>query len=177
LGLQKKEDLNNQIKHNLEHEKQHKAQQDQDLEIINTIIEKTKFEDIPDTLINSETRKMLEELKDNVARQGLKFEDYLNHLKKKESDLLLDFTPDAIKRVKTALAIRQIATNENISASHDEIHEEMDKTLKSYQMNPAFADQLKQIEENIHSEASHRYFSNVVTNRKVMEMLRKIMVK
>jgi trigger factor len=176
MGLKSTDDLKSHLRNNLKMEKQNKAKQKQDLEIVNQIIEKSKFDDLPDSLVNAEVEKMMAELKDNVMQQGLNFEDYLNHLKKKESDLKLDFTPDAIKRVKTGLAIRQIAVQENLSASEEEIHAEADRTLQTYQVNPMYAEQLQQIEKNIKSEASHRYFANVIVNRKVMELLRKTMV-
>ena len=177
LGLKKKEDLEKQIEQNVEHERSHELASKKDLEIINLLIEKNKYNELPDSLINDETHKMIEELKDNVKQQGLLFDDYLNHLKKKEDELRLDLTPDAIKRVKTALAIRQIAITENLSASHDEIHAEIDKTLAAYKLNPMYAEEMKHLEENVHSEAAHRYFANLVTNRKVMDHLRKTLIK
>lgn len=177
LGAPSKEELEKQIKHNLEHEKLHKDMDAKDLELLNALIDKTKFGDIPDVLLNSETHKMMEELKDNVARQGLEFTEYLNHLKKKESDLLLDFTPDALKRVKTSLIIRAVAEKENITTNEKEIDFERQRTLQSYQYNPAMAEQLKQIEANIKSEAAERYFSNVIVNRKTIEFLRQTMIE
>ncbi|OGF31326.1 trigger factor [Candidatus Falkowbacteria bacterium RIFOXYD2_FULL_35_9] len=177
LGVKTVIDLQNQIKHNLEHENQHKQEHGQDMDIVNAIIDKSEFGQLPEVLITDEARKMMEELKDNVAHQGLGFEDYLNHLKKKESDLLLDFTPDAIKRVKTALAIRQMAKDKNISATKDEIQQEKEITLASYKMNPAYAQHMAQLEQNMKSESAERYFGNVITNRKVMDMLRETMIE
>lgn len=177
LGAKSKEELEKQIKSNLEHEKLHKDMDAKDLELLNTLIEKTKFGEIPDVLVNSETHKMMEELKDNVARQGLEFTEYLNHLKKKETDLLLDFTPDALKRVKTSLIIRAVAEKEKIDTNDKEIEFERQRTLQSYQFNPAMAEQLKQIEANIKSEAATRYFANVIVNRKTMEFLRQAMIE
>ena len=60
-------------------------------ELLDKSIDQSKFEEIPDILVDSETKKMLEELEHNLTHQGLKFEDYLNHLKKTQADLLLDF--------------------------------------------------------------------------------------
>lgn len=177
MGLKTLDDLKSQIKNNLQQEKQQKAQDKKDLEMVNLILEKSKFEDLPDSLINQELQKMLEELKDNIAKQGLKFEDYLNHLKKKEADLKIDFTPDAIKRIKTSIAIRQIAVNENFSADEKDIDAEIEKTIASYKMNPMYAQNMEQLEKNIKSEGARRYFGNVIVNRKVMDFLRKTIIK
>lgn len=177
MGLKNKKDLYAHLRSNLKMEQENKAKQAQDIEIVSLLIEKTKFTDIPDVLVNSELEKMMAELKDNVMKQGLNFEDYLSHLKKTEADMKLDMTVDAIKRVKTALVIKDIAEAENIKANEKEILEEADRTLKSYQLNPAYAEHLETIEKNINSEQSHRYFGNVITNRKVMDLLRKTMIK
>ena len=91
-------------------------------------MEASTFAEIPDSLIDEETRKMMMELEENLSRQGLNITDYLSRLKKSEAELRLDFTNDAIKRVKTGLLIRKIAEQEKIEASHDEIHEEIDLT-------------------------------------------------
>lgn len=176
LGLKSADDLKLSIKHNLEHEQEHQARHKKDVEMVNLLLDKTGFGDIPDTLISDETYKMVEELKDNIAQQGLRFEDYLEHLKKQESDLRLDFAADALKRVKTALAIRTIAKQEHIEATDKEIDQERDLTLNSYKLNPAFATQMDHLEKNINSEGARRYFANVIVNRKVMDLLRKTMI-
>lgn len=172
MGLPSMEALKNQIKKNLQDEKQNKEKQKQELKIIEQLIEKSEFGEIPDVLVNEETHKMLHELEDNVTRQGLKFEDYLKHIKKTEKELMLDFTADALKRVKTALAIRAIAKKENISATDEEIKAEQEKTLASYKMHPQYQGQIDQLEKNIKSENARRYFENLIANRKVIEFLK-----
>jgi len=176
LGLKSKEELIDNLKHNIEHEKQHREQEAKDLEMMNLLIDKSKFGEIPDVLVTTESRKMIDELKENVARQGMVYEDYLEHLKKKESDLLLDFAADAIKRVKTTLIIRAVAQKENMLATDAEIEFERQQALQQYQMNPQFAAQLSQIEENIKSEGAKNHFANIITTRKVVNLLRKAMI-
>jgi len=172
LGIKSKDDLEKQIKQNLEHEKTHKDMDKKDLEMVSLLIDKTNFGELPDTLVNSEAHKMLEELKDNVAKQGLEFDAYLSHIKKTEGELKLDFAVDAVKRVKTSILIRKVADKEKIETNDQEIDFERDRTLQSYEMNPAMAAQLEQIKQNIMSADARRYFSNVIVNRKVMEHLR-----
>ncbi len=176
LGLKTVADLKSNLQHNLEHEKLHKEQETKDLEMLNLLIDKTKFEDLPEALITNETHKMMNELKGNVEHQGLNFTDYLNHLKKKEADLMLDFTPDAVKRVKTSIIIREVAKKENLMATLDEVKLERMNTLARYSMNPQLADRMKEIEENINHEDSTSHFEDIVTNHKVVDFLRKTMI-
>jgi len=172
MGMPTVEALKNQINKNIEDEKKAKAVQKQDFEIINQLIEKTTFEEIPDVLVDEETHKMLHELEDNVTRQGLDFQQYLNHLKKSEAEMRLEFSADALKRVKTALAIRSIAKKENLKATKQEIEAEQEKTLASYKLHPQYQNQLDQLEKNIKNENAVRYFENLIANRKVIEFLK-----
>ena len=177
LGLKSADDLRKNIESNIKLEKETKAKQAQEIEIIEKLIEKSKFEELPDILINQETHKMIHELEDNVARQGLKFEDYLAHMKKTEAEFRLDFVPDAIKRVQTGLLIRQIAKANNITATHEEVHEEMERTIASYKMHPAYAGQAADLEKNLHSDDAHHYFENLIANRKTMDMIKEKTIK
>jgi len=177
LGLKDFEALKKQILANIEREKQTKAEQKQELDIINALIEKSKFEDIPEVLVNQEAHKMVHELEDNIARQGMDFKHYLEHIKKTEADLKLDFVPDAIKRVKTALFMRAYAKQENIEATDKEVHEELDRTLAGYKLNPNYANEIARIEENLKTENAYHYFANLIVNRKTMRKLKEMLVK
>jgi trigger factor len=177
FGMKDFENLRKNISSNLKREKETRETQKQELEIIEKLIENCKFEEIPEVLITDETHKMFHELEDNILNQGMKMEDYLTHLKKTEAELRLDFVPDAIKRVKTALAIRSIAKKEKLEVTHDEIHEETDKIIASYKLNPAYADEVARMEQNLHSEETHRYITNIIMNRKTLAKLKELVVK
>lgn len=172
LGLKDLTGLKKTIGNNLRQEKELKEKQRIDLEIMEQMLEKSTFGEIPDVLIDQETHKMTHELEDNIAQQGMKFEDYLTHLKKTEGDLRLDFVPDAIKRVKTGLIIRALAKRENIQANDQEIGAERERTLASYKLHPAYGSDLDKLEKNLRSENATHYFANVIANRKTMEFLK-----
>lgn len=172
LGFKEFADLKKHVEANLRHEKEHKEEQRVELDLINELIEKSTFGEIPEVLINEETHKMFHELEDNVSREGLKFEDYLKHIKKTEGDLRIDFVPDAIKRVKTGLLIRHVAKVENIHADANEIDAEIERTLASYKFHPAYEGKLAELEKNMRSENARYYFGNMVANRKTLEFLK-----
>ena len=142
------------------------------------MLDKSSFGEIPDELIDDEAHKMVHELEDNMTRQGMKFDDYLTHLKKSEADLRLDFVPEAIKRVKTALLMRAIAKAEGITALSEEVNQEIERTLASYKLHPAYEGQIAELEQNIRSVNARRYFENVIVNRKTMLLIKdKILTK
>ena len=102
----------------------------------------------------------------------MNYEDYLKHIKKSESDLRLDFTPNAIKRVKTGLLIRAIAKKEEIKASEEEVNQEIERTIVTYKFNPQFADQIDELEKRMRTPEARQYFTNVITNRNTVEFLK-----
>ncbi|MDP1747482.1 MAG: trigger factor, partial [Bacteroidota bacterium] len=111
-------ELKKQMQDNLVHEAEHKEKHRLEDEILDEVIKISKFGEIPEILVNSETQKMVSELEENIKQQGLQFEDYLQHLKISRSNLLLEFAPQAVKRIKSALVIRVLAKEHNISVTN-----------------------------------------------------------
>ena len=177
FGLKNLEDLKKHLESNIKREKEMKEEQRFELELVEQLIEKSNFEELPDSLIEDEIHKMIHELEDNVARQGMKFEDYLSNIKKTEADLRLDFAADAIKRVKTGLAIRALAEKEALIADEKEIKDEIERSLASYKFHPQYEGKLTELEQNMRSENGKRYFSNIIRNRKAMALLKEKIVK
>lgn len=165
FGLKSAEELKSNIKKSLLAEKEQKETQASEAVMLDIIISKTKFGDIPESLIKHEAEVMMNELEYNVKNQGAKFDDYLTHLKKTRDQIMLELMPDAVKRVKISLVIRQIGNLEKISASHEEIHQAIDDALEQYKGNQTVAERIK-------SQAYHDYLANNLAGKKIMEKLR-----
>jgi trigger factor len=165
FGLKNFDGLKENIKKSMGEEKKVKAEQKAEIEIMDKIIEKTKFSDIPETLIKHEAETMMFELKADIERQGGKLEDYLMSAKKTREQAILDFMPAAVKRVKSALAIREISKVEKIEVSEKEIEEKIEELLKQYKG-------YEKVESRIKEHGYRGYLKNILTNRKVVEKLR-----
>lgn len=160
------DDLKKKIKENLEENAQMKERQRQELEILQGLINKTEFEEIPEILINNETNKMIEELKASVEESSGNFEDYLQSIKSSVTLLQKQFLPKAIERIKSALCIREIALKEKISVEEKEIQEEMTKLSDLYKNQ-------EELLKNFTTESGKNYLKNLLTNRKVIDILLK----
>ena len=162
--------LKDKIKENLSREQEDKEDQKREIEILNQLIEKSEFEEIPEVLVEYELDKMLAELRGNIERpdnpNSPKFDDYLTSIKKTEEQLKKELIPNAEKRIKTALAIREIALKENIRASEEELKKEIE------QMKEIYKNQERAL-KNLESEAGKIYLKNLIVNRKVIDMLKK----
>ncbi len=158
-------ELKKNLTESILHEKKHNVDLRNESELISKIVEDTKFGELPDAIIESESRNMLMELEQSVTRQGGKFEDYLGHLKKTKDQLILELLPNAVKRVKSALVIRELAIVEKISPSHEDIHKKIDELEEQYKGN-------QDIIKMIHEPGYHNYLNNILTNEKVIAKLK-----
>lgn len=164
FGLKNLEEFKKNIKETLKQEKNQRAKQTAEIKILDKIMEKTKFGDIPEMLINHEGETMLAELEQTVTNQGGKFPDYLASLNKTRDQLMLDLLPSAVKRVKSSLIIRQIAIEKKIDVNEKEIDEKIAALLKQYHG-------YKKIEERVGQAAYRGYLRNLLINKKVIEKL------
>lgn len=165
LGSKNVSELKKNIKIEMENEKKERAEQKGEAEMLERILAKTKFGDLPEILINHETETMLSELEHEVTSRGGRFADYLSSIKKSRDQLVLELLPEAVKRVKSALVVREISLRENISASEEEVEEKIAELLKQYKG-------YGRVEERIREPGYEDYLHNILTNRKVMDKLK-----
>lgn len=164
-GVKNIEELKENIKKSIKHEKDVHAEQKFEIKIIDNILEKTKFGDLPEILINHEAEGMIAEMDQSIKNQGGKFEDYLASIKKTREELMLDMAPNAIKRVKSSILIREISIKEKININENEIDKKIEKLLEQYKGYEKVADRVK--------EPSYRsYLKNIMINEKVINKLK-----
>lgn len=170
LGVSNVADLKEKIKSNLAQEQQFHEEQKAEIEMLTKIVEQTAFSEIPEVLVENEAHRMVHEFEDSIAQQGISFSDYLANLKKEEKDLVADFKPKALERVKSSLVIKEIAEAEKLEVLPAELAVETEKILTSVKGNA-------EAEANIKGEGYQHYLTTVVRNRKVIEMLKKELIK
>lgn len=161
-SLAKMRDL---MKKNLEHEAEHKADETAEIEIFETIIEKSTFDEIPEILIDGERKKMFYELTRDLERNGVSVEQYLQDIKKKEEELFEDFKSQATKRAKAALVSRQVAQENNIKVTPEELDKEIKMMQETYKDNDEY-------KENIKKPEVKESIRNMLANKKVIVFLK-----
>lgn len=151
------------VKDGLLAEKEEKERQRIKSEIIEKIANDAKT-DIPEVLIEKELDKMLQDLKTGVERMGMKWTDYMLHIKKTEEELRKDWRNDAEKRVKQALSLRKIADIEKISPTPEEIEERANEILKQFRA-------VEEAKKNIDAEELKEYAKGILRSEQVFEFL------
>jgi trigger factor len=170
LGQGSFEDLKKIIRKNLLAEMENQEELRLEEEVLKQVVAEARIEDVPELLVNSEAHKMIHELENSLVERGINFDDYLKNIKKTEAQLMLEFAPRAVERIKTALAIKEIAAAEKIEATSTEIEEELVKVREAYKNEP---DLLEQAE----SEESKQYLGNIIKNRKAVKLLKDLATK
>lgn len=149
-------DLKTKIKENVKNDKERQAKEKKRLKIMEEIISKSELT-LPKTLIDSELYKMTQEMRGQLESMGLKYEDYLAHLKKTEDDLKKEWEPEAIKRAKFGLLLEEIAKKEKITATAEELDTEVNHILEHY--------------KDADPERVRSYAENMITNEAVFKFL------
>ena len=131
--------------------------------VIEKIIAEAEVE-IPDVLIEHELDKMMAELEQHISGMGMKIDDYLVSIKKSSEDMRKDWKENAEKRVKSSLALKEIARLENIAPEQSEIESEINKTLAHFKSHA-------NLEKNVDLASLYNYTKGVLSNEKVFNFL------
>lgn len=161
-------ELRQSIKDGLGEEKKKREQEKTRLKIIEQIVEETPFE-IPELLISQELEKMEGELTGSLKRINLDKDSYLAHIKRSLDDLKKEWRPQAEKRVRSALVLKEIGKKEGIIVAEEEVETRANEILRTM----PDASQIKQI--NLDSFKNH--IRALLFNEKVFEFLEDKIVK
>ena len=121
------------IKKNLEDKKTQEAESDKESKVIEAIVKDSEM-DIPEKMIEAQAQQMLEEFAQNIAMQGISFEQYLQFTGATVEQLREQVTPQAKARVESSLVLEAIVKAEKIEATDEEFDEEVKKMAERYQM-------------------------------------------
>ena len=129
-----------------------------------TLIKEAKFDEIPDVLVDAELKKMFYELQHDLEKHGVSIEQYLKDIKKNEKELQEDFRKKATDRAKASLLSREVALENKLEVSAEELEKEMKHMRDYYKDNVQYLENLKKPEviDSIH---------NMLLNKKVVAFL------
>lgn len=130
-GFKNVADMKEKIKENIALEKNLKEKDKRRVEILEAVMVKSTI-DLPKIIIEGEMEKMLAQFKDDIARAGVTYEDYLKHIKKTEADLKTEWKDVAVKRAKSQVILNTIAKDEGMTPNEEEVKKEMEHILSQY---------------------------------------------
>ena len=129
------------VKKNLTEKKAEDARRAKEDAAVDKVIENAQM-DIPEAMIETQTRQMLDDFARIMQSQGLSMEQYFQFTGQSVEKMMEDMKPQALKRIQTRLVLEKIAEVENIQPTEEEVNEEISKMAEMYKME---ADKLKDL--------------------------------
>ena len=132
-GIDSKEALENQVKENITASKTTKAEDKYIDDLLEEILKSAEI-DVPETMVNDEAERMVEQFGEHIKMQGISLEQFYQFTNSNKEALKEQYKEEALKRVKYRLIIEEIIKQEKIEVSSDEVDAEIDEIAKKYNM-------------------------------------------
>lgn len=129
------------IKAKLLKEKEDEAARAKEDAVISKIIEGAKME-IPDAMVEYQTRQMLDEFAQRIQSQGISLDQYFQFTGLTEEKYMEEMKPRALQNIQSRLVLEAVAQAENLVAEEADIEEEIKKMADMYKME---ADKIKEL--------------------------------
>ena len=124
-----KEDIRKEIQG-----KKDKAAKDAiEAEVLEAIIKDAKM-DIPDEMVATQQRQMVEDFAQRMQMQGLTMEQYFKFTGLNYQTLLEQVKGQALQRIQSRLVLEAVVKAENIQASDEDFDKEIERMASAYQM-------------------------------------------
>ncbi len=143
------------VKKRLTEQKENEAKRTKEDEAIQKIIDKSEME-LPEAMIETQCENMVNEFAQRIAQSGLSMEQYMQFSGLTIEKLKEQVRPEAETRIKSSLVLEQIAKEENIEVTEEDIDAEVAKMAAAYGME---ADKLKEYMGDAEKESMKRDIS------------------
>ena len=119
--------------------KEDTAKNKKEEEAVDKIIEGSEM-DIPEAMVQTQTRQMAQDFANRIRSQGLTPEQYFQFTGMTPDTFMENLKPQALKRIQSRLVLEAVAKAENITASEEDFNKEIEEMAKNYGMT---AEQIK----------------------------------
>ena len=121
------------IKKNLTEKKEKDAKDAKEDAVIEAIVADATME-IPDAMLETQQRQMVEDFAANIEQQGIKFEQYMQFTGMTPEKFLEQVKPQAEKRIKSRLVLEAVVAAENIVPTDDDFEADLKELAEQYNM-------------------------------------------
>ena len=134
------DELKKDLETKLVKSREDKAQRDFEEAIIEQLITNMEAE-IPETMVDVQVDKMMDDFAARISAQGMKLEDYLQMMGMNVEMMRASARPNADKQVKVELALAAVAEAEKFEITDEEIEAEIARLAEQYKLD---VEQVKQ---------------------------------
>lgn len=121
------------IKKEIQGKKDKAAKDAIEAEVLEAIIKDAKM-DIPDEMVATQQRQMVEDFAQRMQMQGLTMEQYFQFTGLNYQTLLEQVKGQALQRIQSRLVLEAVVKAENIQASDEDFDKEIERMASAYQM-------------------------------------------
>lgn len=121
------------IKKDLAEKKAEDAKNQREREAIEAVIADAKM-DIPEAMVTTTQRQMMDEFAQRIQSQGISFEQYLQLTGASADQMMEQVKPQAELRIKSRLVLEAVVEAEHIEATEEDFEKEIEKIAEMYQM-------------------------------------------
>jgi len=129
------EEYKEEIRKKLTERKEADAKKVKEDAVIDAIIEDAKM-DIPDAMVETQQRQMVQEFAQRMQAQGITMDRYMQYTGTSADMLLEQAKPQALRRIQSRLVLEAVVAAEKMEASEEEFEEEVKTMGEAYQMEP-----------------------------------------
>jgi FKBP-type peptidyl-prolyl cis-trans isomerase (trigger factor) len=159
--------LKEQIQKGITEEKAQKARDARRGKLIEALLEGSTLA-VPKIFVESELEKIFSQMREDVVRFGMTFEDYLAKVGKTEEDMRKEFRDQAARRAKLQLVLNKVATEESLAPDSTAVEAEMKHALEHFpDANPELVK--IHIETVLKNELALKTLEGTLTNKPLAE--------
>ena len=127
------EEYKEDVKKNLAEKKEKDAKTARENEAVDVAVKASEME-IPDAMLETQQRQMVDEFAQRITMQGLSMEQYFQFTGTNYQQMVEQVKPQAEERIKSRLVLEAIAKAENIEATEEDYEKELGTMAEVYQM-------------------------------------------
>ena len=132
-GIDSKEALEKQVKENITAQKDKEVEDKYIDSLLAKIAENTEI-DVPETMINDETDRMVDSFAEHIQMQGITIEQFYQFTHSTKETLKEQYKEEALKRIKYRLILDEIIKAEKITVSDKEVDAKIEEIATKYNM-------------------------------------------
>ena len=129
------EEYKKDVKETLTIEKEKAAREAKEAAVIDAIIADSDM-DIPEAMVTTQQKQMIDEFAQRMQMQGLSMEQYFQFTGATLDKMMEQVKPQAETRIKSRLILEAVAAKEGIEATEEDYEEEIKTMAEVYQMEP-----------------------------------------
>lgn len=135
------DEYKNDLKSKLLENKEAALKREKEETVIGKIIDNAQME-IPEPMVDMQTRQMAQEFAQRIQSQGLSLEQYMQFTGMTQQKMIDELKPQALKRIQSRLVLEAVVAAENIEISDEDVNKEIEEMAAMYQME---ADKFKEL--------------------------------